>query len=328
MQHTSDKIIRPGVEGFMDKNQLSTLVNMSSPEAVYNEVVFIMQLIDPQFSIAALEEAFGFTQKLYEGKLPGYKGCNTPYHDYRHITDTFLAMARLIHGAQLSGEDISERQMTLGVISALMHDTGMIQKEHDSRGTGAKHTPDHVNLSMDFMEQHADRLNLTEQEVADLRDMILCTNLMADISAIKFSSPQIELLGKMLATADLIAQMSDRTYLEKLLFLFHEFKEANMGDFKDEVDFLHQTLNFYEISNQRLANTLDNTSRFMIPHFKKRWDIDSNLYIESLSRQRDYLKKVLADDSKSVYKELKRDNIVEEVRKKFGKEGVPDPSEK
>ena len=326
MQNTSDRKIRPGIEGSMDRNQLSTLVDMASPEAVYNEVAHILQLINPDLNISPVDSAFRFTQELYEGCYPGYKACNTPYHDYRHITDTFLAMARLLHGAHLSGKNFSERQIVLGVISALLHDTGMLQETHDSEGTGAKFTQDHVKLSMDFMEKHADRLQLAGQEVADLREMILCTDLMAEIPAINFSTPQIELLGKMLGTADLIAQMADRTYLEKLLFLYHEFKEAQMGEFKNEIDFLHQTLNFYEISEHRFDKILDNTIRYMVPHFKERWDIQINLYVESFTRQHTYLKKILADDSKSIYEELKRDNIVEKVRKKYGKLGQPDPA--
>ena len=308
----------------MDKSQVATLIDMECPETVYNEVVLILQLIDPEMNISPVENAFRFTRELYEGNMPGYKACNTPYHNYRHITDTFLAMVRLLHGAQLSGEKFNERHIVLGVISALMHDTGLIQEAHDSEGTGAKFTQDHVKLSMDFMEQHAASLNLDDQEVADLRDMILCTDLVADIPAIKFSSPQVELLGKMLATADLIAQMADRTYLEKLLFLYHEFREAKMGDFKNEIDFLHQTLNFYEISNQRFAKILDDTSRYMVPHFKERWNVDSNLYVESLNRQRTFLEKILADASSSVYDELKRSDIVDEVRREYGKVGKPE----
>ena len=198
MQNTSEKKIRPGIEGRMDKNQLATLVDMDSPEAVYNEVVHILQLINPKLDISPVDNAFCFTRELYEGYNPGYKACNTPYHNYRHITDTFLAMARLLHGAHLSGENFSERQMTLGLISVLMHDTGMLQEAHDSEGTGAKFTQDHVKLSIDFMEQQADRLQLTGQEVTDLRDMILCSDLMAEIPSIDFSTPENELLGKML----------------------------------------------------------------------------------------------------------------------------------
>ena len=51
---------------------------------------------------------------------------------------------------------------------------------------------------MDFVEKHAETLLLENQEVTDLRDMVLCTDLMADLTAIDFSTEKIELLGKML----------------------------------------------------------------------------------------------------------------------------------
>jgi len=231
-------------------------------------------------------------------------------------------MVRLLHGAHLSAENFSQHEIVLGIIGALLHDSGMIQESWDKEGTGAKYTLEHVQLSMDFVAKHAATLYLSDQEINDLRDMILCTDLMAEIPTINFSSPRIELLGKLLATADLIAQMADRTYLEKLLFLYHEFREADLGNFKNAIDFYHQTLNFFELSLMRFKVTLDDTSRYMIPHFKSRWGIEDNLYIASLKNQCAFLKKTLADKNKSVYKELKRENIIQMARRKYGKIGL------
>ena len=304
------------------KRQLSTLVDMESPEAVHKEVIHILSLISLPLDREAIHRVFRFIVDLYEGQLQEYKACNTEYHNLRHITDTYLAMARLLHGAQLSGEDFSQREFVLGLSGALMHDAGMIQEVRDSEATGAKYTQDHVKLSMGFVAKHAATIILSEQEIKDLQDIILCTDLMADIPAINFSSPKIKLLGKMLGTADLIAQMADRTYLEKLLFLYHEFREADIGNFKSEIDFLHQTLNFFEISEKRFKETLDNSSRYMVPHFKSRWGINENLYLFSLQNQRKFLEKVLADKNISVYEELKRDKIVQKVRRKFGDTGL------
>ncbi len=305
-----------------DKRQLSTLVAMVSPEAVHSEVLHILSLINTEFKTEPVSRVFKFTLNLYKGQLQEYKACNTHYHNLHHITDTYLATARLLHGALLSGENFSERDIYLCLTGALMHDTGMIQESIDQEGTGAKYTQEHVKLSMDFAKKHAAALHLTDQENTDLRDMILCTDLMVDISAINFSSSQIDLLGKILATADLIAQMADRTYLEKLLFLYHEFREAEVGNFKNEVDFLHQTLKFFTVSDKRFKETLDNTSRYMVPHFMNRWGINENLYIISLENQRKFLEKILADKTISVYQELKRSNIVQKVRQKFGNIGL------
>jgi len=174
-----------------DKGQLSTLVAMASPEAVHEEVLHILRLINTAFDTAPLSRVFKFTVALYEGQLQEYKACNTDYHNLRHITDTYLAMARLIHGARLSGEDFSDREIFLGLSGALMHDAGMIQESCDEDGTGAKYTQEHVKLSMDFVVNHAETFLLSAEETADLQDIILCTDLMAEIPAIKFSSPII-----------------------------------------------------------------------------------------------------------------------------------------
>jgi len=305
-----------------DKRQLAALVDMDSPEAVHKEALQILSLISPSFDTEPVQRVFRFTVDLYEGRLPGYKACNTDYHNLHHITDTYLAMVRLLHGAKLSAENFSEREVVLGIIGALLHDSGMIQESWDDEGTGAKYTPEHVQLSMDFVAKHAAGLHLSEHEISDLRDMILCTDLMAEIPAINFSNPRIELLGKILATADLIAQMADRIYLEKLLFLYHEFREANIDNFKNAIDFYNQTLNFYELSLMRFKVTLDDTSRYLVPHFKSRWDIEENLYILSLENQRKFLKKILSDKNKSLYKELKRGNIIQLMRRKFGNIGL------
>jgi len=312
----------PSQKVVFDSRQLSTLVAMESPEAVHGEVLHIVGLVNAEPYAAFVSRVFWFIVKLYEGQLQEYKACNTNYHDLRHITDTYLAMARLLHGAQISGEDFNQREIFLGLTGSLMHDSGMIQESCDTEGTGAKHTQDHVKLSMDFVTKHAATLHLNDQDVTDLRDMILCTDIMVDIAAINFSSAKTELLGKILGTADLIAQMADRTYLEKLLFLYHEFREAEVGNFKNEVDFLHQTLNFFEISAERLNNTLDNTSRYMVPHFKARWGIDQNLYILSLENQRSFLEKILADKNTSIYQTLKRSDIVQKVRQQYGNTGL------
>jgi len=305
-----------------DKKRLAALVNMDSPDAVHEEALQILELINPSFDPEPVQRVFRFTVDLYEGRLPGYKACNTDYHNLHHITDTYLAMVRLLHGAQLSAENFSHREIVLGIIGALLHDSGMIQESWDKKGTGAKYTLEHVQLSMDFVAKHAAAMHLSDQEISDLRDMIFCTDLMAEIPTINFSSPRIELLGKLLATADLIAQMADRTYLEKLLFLYHEFREADLGNFKNAIDFYHQTLNFFELSLMRFKVTLDDTSRYMIPHFKSRWGIEDNLYITSLKNQCAFLKKTLADKNKSVYKELKRENIIQMARRKYGKIGL------
>lgn len=302
----------------MKIKKLSDYVSMDSPEAVLDEVQVILDLISSGFNAAPVDTAFKSTVNLYRGNYPGYRACNTEYHDLRHTTDTFLAMARLIHGAVAEGEDFTDRQIVLGLIAALFHDAGYIQEEHDREGTGAKYTTSHVQRSMNFLERHGRELGLSNEEVTASRAMILCTDLTVDISTIiAFPSAKIELLGKMLGAADLLAPMADRTYLEKLLFLYYEFREAGVGDYESQIDLLRKTVGFYDFIAQHLATMLDGTDRFMISHFAKRWNINANLYHEAIEKQKNYLKQILKAQDFDPRDHLKRGGIVDNIRDKY-----------
>lgn len=302
----------------MNDLQLSNLIPMESPEAVLEEAIVILDLISPDFDAVPVDSAFKATVNLFNGKYPGYRACNTEYHDLHHTIDTFLAMARLIHGAVLDGETFTGRQILLGLVTALLHDAGYIQEEHDTEGTGSKYTASHVQRSMDFLERHGSELGLSYEEIVEGRAIILCTDLAVDISTIGFASAKGELLGKMLGTADILAQMADRIYLEKLMFLYHEFKEAGIGDYESEVDLLRKTLAFYDFIAWRLKTTLDAIDRFMSSHFTLRWSIKENLYHVAIEKQKKHLRKIMEIPNSDPRNHLKRDGIVDKIRKGCG----------
>jgi len=296
----------------------SDIVQMDSPEAVLNEVQRILRLISPQFNIASITSAFSLTVNLFNGDYPGYRACNTEYHDLQHTINAFLAMARLIHGAVLEGETLTERHIVLGLIAALFHDAGYIQEKDDTDGTGSKYTAIHVQRSMNFIERHGGELGLSDEEITEGRRMMLCTDLAVDISAIPFPSTKVELLGKMLGAADLIAQMADRAYLEKLLFLYHEFREAKTGDYESEVDLLRKTVAFNDFMAQRLETMLDAIDRFMNAHIASRWGIHVNLYHEAIENQKNYLRQILEMQDSDPRDHLRRGGVVDKVRRKYG----------
>ncbi|MEE8553958.1 MAG: hypothetical protein V3S72_11715 [Desulfobacterales bacterium] len=318
MQKISNKVT------VMNVTQLSDLVKMDSPEAVLEEVLIILDLISPNYNTAPVTSAFTSTVNLFNGSYPGYRACNTEYHDLHHTTDTFLAMARLIHGAVIEGYSFSVRLITLGLIAALLHDAGFVQEEHDREGTGAKYTTIHVQRSMNFLELHGAEYGLSDEEIASDLFMILCTNLAVDISNIMFPSSKVELLGKILGVADLLAQMADRTYLEKLLFLYHELREAKVSDYESEEDFLRKTVGFYDFIAQRFETVLDATDRFMSLHLTSRWDIQEDLYHESIEKQKKYLQQILEITDSDPLGNLRRGGIVDKVRQKYGNNFIGD----
>jgi len=171
---------------------------------------------------------------------------------------------------------------------------------------------------MEFLSRHGREHGLSEEEIAEGRTMILCTDIKVEITESLFLSSSVELLGRLLNAADLLAQMADRIYLEKLLFLYHEYKEGHAGDYESEVDLLKKTIGFYEFIEQRLGSIMDRVDAFMISHLNARWGVTTNLYTEAIERQKDYLKKILAIPDTDPRDFLNRYGMVDKVRAIYG----------
>ena len=114
-----------------------------------------------------------------------------------------------------------------------------------------------------------------------------------------------------------MAQMADRMYLEKLLFLYYEFREGEVGDYKSKVDLLRKTIGFFDFIDHRLKSVLGATHRFVSPHFASRWGIHSDMYGEAIEKQKIYLKQILGISDTDPLDYLRREGIVDRVRKKY-----------
>ena len=292
--------------------QLANLVKMDSPRAVLDEALVVLADFFPRANVQALRSAFNQTVALYAKGWKDVSGCNTDYHDRRHVTDCFLAMVRLLHGAAVSGIHFSASQVYQGLVAALLHDVGYLQHSEDTLGTGAKFTASHVRRGMDFIQRHFSAFGLEPSDVHGCMAMIHCTDLSKDLSTIPFSDHATEQLGKMLATADILAQMADRIYLEKLLFLYHELDEACIDNFADEFDLLQHSKDFYVEMIDRFETQLSSFNRLMVHHFKARWDIDQDLYQAAIEKNQSYLWTILNQAGESDPRgRLRRSCIVE-----------------
>ncbi len=273
----------------MGQRHIKNVFQINSPGALIAEVLVILDLVSPGADIASIRNIFRATGKLYAGQFPGYRACNTGYHDLQHANNTFLAMARLIHGATIEGLEFSGSNMISGLVAALLHDVGYIQEASEIEGTGARHKSDHEQRSKDFLSRHGSAFGLSTGQIADGRAIIACTDMALDLSTISFSSDGIELLGKMLGTADLLAQLGDIAYLEKIPALYEECREADTGEFRDELDIIRNAPAFYDVAEKRLLTSLDSTCRFMELHFEHRWGQRRNVYQEIIDSQKDFL---------------------------------------
>jgi len=291
----------------MKEMQLSRIIDMEDPDSVLDEVRAIVFIMFPDFGFDTVDRVFKDIVRLFRGMYPGYRRCTTQYHDLKHTTDAFLAMARLMHGAFMSGENLTKEQVDLVLVCALMHDTGYIQTIDDEVGTGAKYSRIDTRRSIVFMEKYIADSGLSKEDFKHYPNILICTDLDTKINKIRFESREIELLGKMLGTADLLGQMADRTYLEKLLFLFYEFREGGIMGYDSELDLLKKTIDFYAMTRKRFARELDNVNEYVRQHFKARWNLDRDLYMEAIEKNISYLKFLLKNHEKDYRDCLRRD---------------------
>ncbi|MGL4370631.1 MAG: HD domain-containing protein, partial [Spirochaetota bacterium] len=269
----------------------------------------IYELICEKDSFSQIESAFHLICSLFNGNFPGYRKCRTEYHDIYHTLDAFLAAARLIDGRLAADLPFSCSRVRLTLIAALLHDTGYIQEDSDCSGTGAQYTKTHVARSSDFVRKNAKAFSLSDSDAEYISAVIACTDLGFDMDSYAGFLNEDLVAGQILGTADILGQMSDRTYLEKLLFLYYEFREGGVMGFESEFDLLRKTHLFYRQTMKRLDITLGQTYRYAAEHFRARFDIHKNLYIEAIERQMDYLNAIIEDEQTNFRKKLKRLDI-------------------
>jgi hypothetical protein len=110
--------------------------------------------------------------------------------------------------------------------------------------------------------------------------------------------------------------MADRIYLEKLLFLFYEFKEGGVMGYDNELDLLKKTIDFYTMTQKRFAIELGGVNEYMRYHFKARWNLDRDLYMEAIEKNISYLQYVLKNHEKDYRDHLRRGSMVKKLDKK------------
>jgi hypothetical protein len=264
------------------------------------------------------DRTFADVHALFEGRYPGYRASNTRYHDFPHTASVVLATARLLHGCRLDGVAFSQRNALLTLVAAFFHDTGLIQTEDDRHGSGAKYTKGHEERSVRFFRRYLADKAFTEAEMENGANFIRCTILNREPASISFPDEETRTCGYIVGSADLLAQMADRLYLEKLLLLFKEFEEARLPGFDNELELLQKTKDFYDVvAKKRLHEGLGGISAHMRTHFRQWLGIDADLYDEAIARNIEYLEAVVlhCKDSFDCYLEfLRRGGIADLIK--------------
>ena len=282
----------------MDTNNLRLydFVNPAYPDAVLTEMLILARDVGLPEATRILPAVHADILRLFRGDYPGYKASNTAYHDLEHTMSVVLATGRMLHGCSTRRGYGLLRPFMLGIVSAYYHDVGLIQKEHETDGTGAQFTIGHEQRSIDFMHDHLRAAGLGASDISDIESMIRCTILSVSPDDIEFSDERIGHVGRIMGSADLIAQIADRNYLEKLLLLFKEFKEAGLPGYGSALELLCKTGDFYaNVAKPRLDGPLHGLQGYMLDHFRARWRLERDLYQDSIERNLGYLELALEE---------------------------------
>jgi hypothetical protein len=282
---------------------VSNKINTTDPTAVDGEVRSIFARLYPDASAELLPRAFADCDRCYRGEWPGYHGCDTSYHNLQHVLDVTLAMARLMDGHERGYErlePIGPRRFTLGIVTALFHDIGYLRHRKDTRHrNGAEYTLRHVSRGARFLQRYVASIGMPDLAPVAAR-IIHFTGYEIPVQRIEVPGPLFRKLGNMLGTADIIAQMADRCYLEKCRDrLYPEFVLGGLASsgagpdsnrpalFDSAEDLLRKTPGFYLTANARLTDQLGAAYDFVKNHFG-----GHNPYLEEVAKNIRYAERV------------------------------------
>jgi hypothetical protein len=287
---------------------VSNTVDVTDAGDVAASVRAIMTARYPHFDFAPLDVLFADFNRLYTGTYPGFRACDIPYHDSQHVLDVTLAMARLLEGHEHDPGAVGSMGPELalaGIAAALFHDSGYIRRVRDYRHkNGAAYTRVHVRRGARFMADYLPQVGL-QHLVGVCTRIVYFTGYEIEPQQLPVANEQERVLGSLLGTADLIAQMADVDYVRKCRdYLYQEFKIGGMagvnglashnGVVYQSADHLLETTPGFmrKTIEHRLEGQFGGVHRCAALFFGGR-----NLYMDAILDNSRYLQSLLAADA-------------------------------
>ncbi len=286
---------------------VTNTVRVSSVDEVRNACQDLFLAAWPAASFDQLWLAFHDFRRVFRGQAEGYIGCDTLYHDQQHSLDVTLAMARLLAGYEQTAPEadkLGHERAVVGLICALFHDSGYIRRVGERHRNGAEFTPYHIARSAEFLTSHLPRIGLGHW-VPVVRQLVHFTGYEVSLDDIELEDPKDSIVGHLLGTADLLAQMADRCYLEKCRDrLYGEFVLAGIAveqrsprerivRYASGTDLLRQTPGFWAASaRSRLDKSFNRAYRNVEPLFD-----GQNPYLLAIDHNIRHLERLLEDDN-------------------------------
>src|ERR1017187_9422456 len=145
---------------------VTNTVQVSSTAAVKAAVGELFAAAWPGESFDKVALAFEEFDKLFTGRMPGYHGVDTVYHDRQHSLDMTLAMARLLVGYERTVETrlrIGAERAVMALVTSLFHDAGYIREFDDRQHrNGAEFTLYHVTRGARFLARFLPRIGMED----------------------------------------------------------------------------------------------------------------------------------------------------------------------
>ncbi|HEY0666292.1 MAG TPA: hypothetical protein VGD24_09520 [Gallionella sp.] len=296
-----------GVKFRRNDHDVNNTVKVTDPASVSAAIESIFLDLYPGARTDILRDAVQHIAGLYRGEHPDYAACDTGYHDLQHTLDVTLASARLMDGFERShpdGKALGDELFTFGILLALFHDSGYLRRrgQEDERH-GAEFTLMHVSRGAELVRQYMQKLGMGE--MADIAARAIhFTGYEVPAELIQLPSQSYRAIGNIVATADILAQMSDRCYLEKCHDrLYEEFVLAGIASKRDErgneqvvfsspQDLVIKTPGFYRGARKRMDETLDSAHQYAGKHFN-----GQNLYLDAVERNIQFAEYVVAHNA-------------------------------
>ncbi len=282
-------------------------IRTTDPTAVRDEVARIYVDLYGGRAPQLIRRLFVDVARFYAGRDPRYYACDTGYHDIQHVLDVTLAMARMMDGYERSRRNgtppLPPEIFALGLVAALFHDFGYLRRRNDVKHQyGAEYTLTHVSRGAKFLRHYLSQIGLGRLGKS-AGALLHYTGYERAVESIRLTDPLLRRLGHILGTADIIAQMSDRCYLEKCRdrlypeFVLGGIAQRKLPDgtvqtrYRSGSELVRLTPDFYNTAIHRLEVKLARAYKYAEHHFG-----GQNLYLEEIDKSIRHAKS-LANDS-------------------------------
>jgi hypothetical protein len=214
-------------------------------------------------------------------------------------------MARLLTGYQQScavADRLGVERTVTGLVCALFHDAGYIRRTAERNRNGAELTAVHIARGAEFLGSYLPRIGLGASVTA-AQKIVHFTGYEISLDDLELDDPRDSTVGHLLGTADLLAQMADRCYLEKCRDrLYGEFVLAGVAvelkgprerlvRYASGEDLLRKTPGFWaESVRARLEQSFNRAYRYMEPLYGQ------NPYMIAIEHNLAYLRRLLDTD--------------------------------